>query len=102
MTFENKIVVGLNDIKAVIFECSNCRARICVSPDKVQIPKECPSCNKGWRSAEKQSFLSDTSQEMNFIDALAKLRVLETKPLPFRILLEFEEEPKAGQPPNSL
>jgi len=39
---------------------------------------------------------------MNFIDALAKLRVLETKPLPFRILLEFEEEPKAGQPPNSL
>jgi hypothetical protein len=96
MTIEHKIVVGLSDIKAVIFECANanCHARVIVSPDNIHIPKQCPACNEGWISIEK-SFQSDTSQEKNFVDALAKLRVLEAKPLPFKILLEFEDEPRA-------
>lgn len=103
MTIEHKIVVGLSDIKAVIYECTSptCRARVSISPDKVQIPEQCPSCNKGWMSAERKSQQCDTSQEWNFIDSLAKLRVLAMKPLPFRILLEFEDEsrpPEAAKP----
>ena len=53
-----------------------------------------PSLQRGLDSIEK-SFQSDTSQGKNFVDALAKLRVLEAKPLPFKILLEFEDEPRA-------
>jgi hypothetical protein len=100
MTIEHKIVVGLGDIEVVIFECvqTKCRARVSVSPDKVQIPKQCPSCNESWGSGERRSYQSDTSQQTNFIDALSKLRLLEGNGAPFRILLEFEEQPKAGSP----
>jgi hypothetical protein len=97
MTFEHKIVVGLNDVKAVIYEClnKNCGARVIASPDTVQIPKQCPSCNEGWLSGEQTSRQSDTSQEKNFVEALRQLRILGTKPLPFRILLEYDITPSS-------
>lgn len=98
MTIEHKIVVGLGDIQAVIFECSNCRARVSVSPDKLQIPKQCPNCNQGWIGGEKKSFQSDTSQQTNFVEALSKLRLLEANGSGFRILLEFEDEPRPAAP----
>ncbi|KKK72589.1 hypothetical protein LCGC14_2902380, partial [marine sediment metagenome] len=33
MTVEHRIVVGLGDIKAVVFQCNKCAARVAVSPD---------------------------------------------------------------------
>jgi hypothetical protein len=91
MTFEHKIVVGLDDIKAVTFECRKCHARLTVSPEKIQIPDGCPNCPNSWISGEKKSFQSDTSQQTNFVDALAKIRVLEGSGAPFKIFLEFND-----------
>jgi hypothetical protein len=94
VTFEHKIVVGLNDIKAVIFECANakCRARLSVFPDKIQIPAKCQNCNEAWIDhRERKSFLDDSSQQTNFIKALSNLRMLEENGAPFKILLEFDD-----------
>jgi hypothetical protein len=42
MTIERKIVVGLEDLKALIFECraveKACKSRVSVSPDQARIP----------------------------------------------------------------
>jgi hypothetical protein len=44
MTFERKIVVGLEDIKAVSFACEQCQFKLTMSPDDVKkIPEHCPS-----------------------------------------------------------
>jgi hypothetical protein len=103
MTIEHKIVVGLSDIKAVIFECTSttCRARVSASPDKLQIPKQCPACNEIWGRGEKKSFKSESSQQMNFIDSLGKLRTLEENGAPFKILLEFQDESSALVAPKN-
>jgi len=92
VTFENKIVVGLDDIKAVSFECMGreCHARVTLSLDKIRIPARCPNCNEIWISGGAKSFLSDTSQQTNFINALDKLRLLEANGVAFKILLEFD------------
>jgi len=97
MTIEHKIVVGLKDIKAVIFECANptCHARLSVSPDKIRIPTQCQNCNAAWMGRERKSFQDDTSQQMNFVNALGNIRLLEENGAPFRILLEFEDESRA-------
>ena len=89
---ERRVIMALDDVKAVTFECLNAkcpaRVRISVSPDIAQIPKTCPSCGEGWGGRD---------QSKNFVAALAQLRVLaaqavEPTPLPFRIHLEFVED----------
>ena len=104
MTLEHKIVVGLGDIKAVIFECraGNCRARLTVSTEKMRIPTECPYCSKTWISGEqKSSFQPETSQQTALIDALEKVKVLEANGATFRILLEFEDESSTLEKPSA-
>jgi hypothetical protein len=40
MTVERKIIVGLEDIKAISFQCDACQYRVTMSPDEVkEIPK---------------------------------------------------------------
>ena len=43
VTFERKIVVGLEEIRAISFECHKCKSRLTVSPDDLRdIPAACP------------------------------------------------------------
>ncbi len=95
MTLQNRIVVGLDDIKAVTLECTDqdnkkCCARFSSSPDMIQIPKNCPQCNATWWKGDQTFRQYDNPRQMGFLEALAKLRDREAEGTPFRIFLEFE------------
>jgi hypothetical protein len=100
MTIEHKIVVGLSDIKAVIFECRQCRTRVSMAPDKIDVPPRCPkgSCDgPAWIVGKPAEMTSDyegsTSAHLNFASAIGYIR--KHNGAAFRILLEFEDESRA-------
>jgi hypothetical protein len=103
MTIEHKIVVGLSDIKAVIFECRQCRTRISMAPDKIAVPPRCAktTCDSpAWIVGRPAGMTSDydgsTSAHLNFVSAIGHIR--EHNGAAFRILLEFEDEPRPPAP----
>lgn len=91
MTFENKIVVGLDDIKAITFECNQCRARLSLSPDSVHIPRRCHNCENVWIVGNPTEVTS-TSSLVNFVDSISRIRKQLESGAPFRILLEYENK----------
>jgi hypothetical protein len=92
MTIERKVVVSLEDIKAISFEClgDNCKYRITVSPDD---PFNLPSsCQRGHRWIGGQPETMIITPLMTFTKILAQLRVLSTqRALGYKILMEFDE-----------
>jgi hypothetical protein len=94
MTIERRIVVGLNDIQAVSFECNECLTRTRVPSDKLRgIPENCPSCNRVWITSQfsQRNHVELASAYKTFIDSLVKIRTLMENGAPFKILLEFSE-----------
>jgi hypothetical protein len=95
MTFEHKLVVGLEEIKAVIFQCrhEDCTAKITLAPEQIQRPPN--SCPKGhawdWSIPEEYEAVTG-SAFVFFLRALRRLRdpVFE-KAAGFKILIEFDE-----------
>jgi hypothetical protein len=78
MTFEHKIVVGVDDIKAVIVECK-CGIRVSFPPDKVSIPENCPApdCGIAWgKKSDSVSIEREVwaSANLNFVDAIGQMR----------------------------
>jgi hypothetical protein len=94
MTFERKMIVGLDDIKAVTFECNECKTRTTIPVDKLQgVPRSCASCNAVWQIKELGNYVTTSGPaEMALIQAIITIRILirQNKDT-FRILLEFEE-----------
>jgi len=94
MTFERKIVVGLDDIKAITFECAKCKTRTTVPADSLrEIPGACNSCNAIWLIKDMPTYVSTSGPApIALIQAIGRMRILiqESKET-FRILLEFEE-----------
>ena len=90
MTVERRIIVGLDDIKAVSFECLKCPFKISASPDKViEIPMHCAN-GHDWFMGQEFPMLSPLPQM--FTDSLARLRFLVAQgTMGFRILLELAE-----------
>jgi hypothetical protein len=97
VTFEHKIVVGLDDIKAVSFECNQCHTRVTMSPDKIVVPHKCPNpqCDNVWIWGDPKNFQSVTSPHMNFVNAIGQIRkqLEENGGGGFKVLLEFENAP---------
>jgi hypothetical protein len=98
MTIEHKIVVGMDDVKAVIIECKCCN-RISFRPDDVRIPENCPNPNCGIAWSQKSHGISTereawASANLNFADAIGQVRK-HLKNSSFKILLEFEDESRA-------
>ena len=97
MTYERKITAGLEDIKAIIFECKKCKSRLSMSPDSVgDIPINCLrlECKQPWKLTENAFSESVRSPFANFVDGLAKIRkTLVNNPdaSGFTIILEFDE-----------
>jgi uncharacterized paraquat-inducible protein A len=97
MTIEHKIVVGLDDIKAVIIECKQCHAKVSLSPDDLQIPARCPveRCASTWIKGQRAAITNDyeatTSAHINLVEAIAHIRAKKNGAA-FRILLEFENQ----------
>jgi hypothetical protein len=94
MTIEHKIVVGVDDIKAVIVACT-CGIRFSMSPDDIQIPANCPKCGIIWGGKPCREISSEheewASANLNFADAIGRMRKHPNSG--FRLLLEFEREP---------
>jgi hypothetical protein len=92
MTFERKIIVGLDDIRAIIFECEECHSRISMNPDNVpsRLPQKCAECGRDWiHDANRLATIKTPSE--TFVDMLARLRTANAQRVGFHIRLEFEE-----------
>lgn len=95
MTIERRIIVGIEDIKGVCFECLDCHLRITVNPDQIgHVPSQCSRCRKAWliRNPGARDEVSD-SPFVSFASAIERIRNLNKEGISqgFRILLEFEE-----------
>src|SRR5260370_42191467 len=97
MTIEHKIVVGLDDIKTVIIECKQCRTRVSMSPDGIQVSLKCPieSCGSAWIKGAPVGITSDyeasTSAHTNLLAAIGYIRNKKNGAA-FRDLLEFDDD----------
>ncbi|HEY4878048.1 MAG TPA: hypothetical protein VIH97_02905 [Candidatus Acidoferrales bacterium] len=92
MTFERKIVVGLEEIRAISFECHKCKSRLTVSPDDLRdIPAACPHCNFSWRQPIDPD-AGPVSPPKNFAVGIREIRIrFGADVIGFKILLEFDE-----------
>ena len=97
MTVEHKLVVGLGDLKAIVFACRHqgCTARAVISPEQAKVPEHCPGCGREWMRASLLGEIKVTSSTyVNLVEGIGKIRAHEAEagngPL-FRILLEFDE-----------
>lgn len=98
MTVEHRMIVGINDIKAVTFECLNCKTRITVQADSLRdVPRVCGSCNTvWWASTDTTAYVSTSAPApLALIQAIVTMNILiREKKETFRVLFEFDE-PKA-------
>ena len=90
MTYERKIVVGLDDIRAISLECNECQYRVTMSPDEFfRIPDMCSNGHAWTRGEEKNS---SASPVMKFTASLREVReLLGHKHFGFKVLLEIDE-----------
>ena len=92
MTNERRLLVSVDEIKALVFECkvNDCGARISIRPEKIEgVPVACPR-GHAWKW--------DTLAEKRLQGSLLHLLVINLKHMQvsaehcgFRIFLEFEE-----------
>jgi len=105
MTFDRKIIVGIEDVKSVSLECNHCGVRITFAPDSISAPCNCPNpgCNKFWappaHSTKAVGYSESGPAQIRLLNAIPdvlkiiKERNLEhpTDPIGFHILLEFDD-----------
>ena len=95
MTIERKIIIGIEDIKAVTFECTACLSRLSVNPERIgPKPLKCPHCQQNWSWIEGRSGTS-ASPFVSFTESIERLRALATNgdvSVGFRILLQFDAD----------
>jgi hypothetical protein len=108
MTFDRKIVVGIEDIKSISLECAKCGVRLVISPDNVGVvPCECPNqtCRNEWAPQQYQRANphgpaeSKIPVQIKLIEAIAGVRMKTEnnkvenpgKSIGFKIFLEFAD-----------
>jgi hypothetical protein len=95
MTVERRMIFGIDDIRAVTFQCSSCKTRITIPADSLrEVPRQCTSCDAVcWRGDEIATHVSTSGPAaMAFIQAIRTLAtMMHEKKDGFRILLEIEE-----------
>jgi hypothetical protein len=94
MTVEHRTIVGIDDIRAVTFQCSACTTRLTIPADSLRgVPRQCTSCNAVWWRGDEMATHVSTSgpAAMAFIQAIGTLAIMmrEQKDT-FRIFLEFD------------
>jgi len=95
MTIEHSIVVGLDDIKTVIFECRGCKTRLVMSPDSASIPRHCPKEHRDteWLSGRASEIANDYEATSSaFLNLISAIELLRKRSGGFRILFEFRDE----------
>ena len=101
MTQEHFIVFGLDDIKALCFQCNHgCGGRLLVPPEKMDFDaiRRCPLCQREWLpdDAVEQTgrvAAATVSAFGAFLEGLKRLRMLANEGVTFgfTLLLQFEE-----------
>jgi hypothetical protein len=93
MTYEHRLLVGFDEIKAVVFECNTCKSRVSIPREKFdESPHICPK-QHAW------NVHGLTVEAQPVFNALASLlSSLAGHPFQqqtgFRVFLEFEEKDK--------
>jgi len=99
MAYEQKILVALEDIRSVCFQCKKCGAKICAAPDSaLSPPSRCFQCQAEWikpappaQAALGQLMPEPQTPLVTFLKTLANMRSTDgSNALGFRILLEFD------------
>lgn len=93
MTFERKIVAGLDDIAAVTLECLGCHSKLTLLPDSlVDFPRRCSRCPQEWIPPDPTTYSAVASPFSNFLRSVTQIRTLiGANTIGVKILLEFEE-----------
>jgi hypothetical protein len=99
MTVERKIIIGLEDIKAVVFECTSCLSRVSIPPQargNTRIPNECPQCSAKWSVLDPLKYGDQISltPHANLVTSIERLKSFSDeliKMAGFKILFELEE-----------
>jgi len=99
VTIEHSVIVGLDDIKAVIFECRGCKTRLVMSPDSASIPHHCPkqNCDVMWLSGKASGITNDYEGTSSaFLNLISAIEFLRKRNGGFRVLFEFRDERSAS------
>lgn len=97
------VVVGIDDIKAVCFECLKCGARISLPPGGIrEIPQQCPRGDRWgpmWRSAYTKDRIAPFERLAWAIGQIKEItQEQEREEVGFRISFEFEIERQPAVP----
>jgi hypothetical protein len=91
MTYEQRFICSLEEIKAITFECKECKARAVLIPGTAMAPPaQCPN-KHSWNWNVYLGFSSTESPYVAFLSALKELSRPTLKDAGFRVLLEFDE-----------
>ena len=98
---EKRIVITLQDIQGVAFQCQRCGAKLYVGKDfdalkfSISEPKvqRCPACGESWLESEKGQTPEQARQDRDhadkILDGLQHFRQRTSENIPWRILLEL-------------
>ena len=96
MTREDRVFIGVDEIRAIRWTCGTCRVAISYPIDQtIRLPRMCPSCNAD--AVDDPRFKPEHGVYQWFIDALKQLRQTETSlgtKAPGTLQLEFLGEPR--------
>ena len=68
MTIEQKLIMGVEDMRGMRLECGRCRAALSFSLDEtVRIPERCPACQTPWIDAFKGPWQETVAAVEQFI-----------------------------------
>ncbi len=91
MTFEHKLIVGLEDIKGIIFECNQCKSKTVLIPESADFPPQrCPN-GHAWDWNIPVSYGSTESPFKAFLTSVKRLRDPLAERVGFKIFLEFND-----------
>jgi Zn-finger nucleic acid-binding protein len=94
MTREHRLILGLDDVRAVRWKCPKCGVEVnYVLTETVRLPDQCPSCHDGLMGDIEK--VTQVGQE--FVRLLKRLR--EAKPQ--LLSLEVADDPLKPQGPLS-
>jgi len=100
MTSERRLLIGFEDIRAIVLECARCTGRVSFAPDKVDQTRwsSCPNCGRPWLSSTMQPgqfYKSDVLMFLAIVRDLAKNApgaVNNEADSNVRIFLEFDDD----------
>jgi uncharacterized paraquat-inducible protein A len=101
MAIRRRIEAGIDDIRAIVFECKSCAMRITLPANKTtEVAHLCPTCNAVWWRGNDLSSHVNTSgpAAAALIQAIRTLAAMaRDNEDNFRIFLEFEDLPGRSQ-----